>query len=239
MMAARIPLPASSAFVRPVRRRAACKCTSVIAGRKQSPTTSHPFSTTSLRQYEMEVERAERPRWQATPERMVAPFRSRPRPLHNTFYVNEDPRLLDQVYIKVLGSGGQRVLTEEVKWLAVTHKSFDHGRRGYNDRLAFLGRTTVLGRGVESDAVICIGKRIVDLQTSLAMVHSASSHPLVAAPDPYGRTPFQHPALEGLEVLSSEAKLDMTDRRRLAQIAEGYGLADVIRWKPRQVGHRR
>ncbi|KAA6413082.1 MAG: rnase iii domain [Lasallia pustulata] len=150
---------------------------------------------------------------------MVAPFRSRPRPLHNTFYVNEDPRLLDQVYIKVLGSGGQRVLTEEVKWLAVTHKSFDHGRRGYNDRLAFLG------------------KRIVDLQTSLAMVHSASSHPLVAAPDPYGRTPFQHPALEGLEVLSSEAKLDMTDRRRLAQIAEGYGLADVIRWKPRQAAN--
>ena len=31
------------------------------------------------------------------------------------------------------------MLTEEVKWLAVTHKSFDHGKRGYNDRLAFLG----------------------------------------------------------------------------------------------------
>ena len=32
------------------------------------------------------------------------------------------------------------MLTEEVKWLAVTHKSFDHGKRGYNDRLAFLGK---------------------------------------------------------------------------------------------------
>ena len=32
------------------------------------------------------------------------------------------------------------MLTEEVKWLAVTHKSFDHGKRGYNDRLAYLGR---------------------------------------------------------------------------------------------------
>lgn len=31
------------------------------------------------------------------------------------------------------------MLTDEVKWLAVTHKSFDHGRRGFNDRLAFLG----------------------------------------------------------------------------------------------------
>ena len=33
------------------------------------------------------------------------------------------------------------MLTDEVKWLAVTHKSFDHGRRGYNDRLAFFGIT--------------------------------------------------------------------------------------------------
>jgi large subunit ribosomal protein L15 len=31
------------------------------------------------------------------------------------------------------------VLDEEAKWLAVTHKSFDHGRRGFNDRLAYLG----------------------------------------------------------------------------------------------------
>lgn len=77
----------------------------------------------------------------------------------------------------------------------------------------------------------------MDLQTSLAMLHTASPHPKVAAPDPYGRTPFEHPALEGLEVLSLEAKLDMTHRKRLAQIAEAYGLAGVIRWKPKQVGH--
>lgn len=81
----------------------------------------------------------------------------------------------------------------------------------------------------------CIGKRILDLQTSLAMLHTASSHPKVEAPDPYGRTPFEHPALEGLEVLSPEAKIDLTDKKRLAQIAEGYGLAGVIRWKPKQV----
>lgn len=236
-MAARLPLPAFSAFVQPVERRAACKYTSTITPRKQSPTALHPFSTTSLRQDEMDVERAERPRWQATPERMVAPFRSRPRPLNNEHRVNEDPQRLDQVYIRVLGNGGERVLTDEAKWLAVTHKSFDHGRRGYNDRLAFLGRTIVFGRGIRSDAVSYIGKRIVDLQTSLAMIRSASPHPQNAAPDPHGRTPFGHPALEGLDALSSEAKLEMTDRRRLAQIAEGYGLAGVIRWKPRQVGH--
>lgn len=41
--------------------------------------------------------------------------------------------------MNVLGNGGNELLTEEVKWLAVTHKSFDHGRRGYNDRLALMG----------------------------------------------------------------------------------------------------
>jgi len=39
----------------------------------------------------------------------------------------------------MLGEGGEKVLSEEVKWLAVTHKSFDQGRRGFNDRLAFVG----------------------------------------------------------------------------------------------------
>lgn len=80
------------------------------------------------------------PRWKATPPQMKAPFRSKPPPFKpNDFAVNEDPALLDQVYVEVLGKNGDKVLTEEVKWLAVTHKSFDHGRRGYNDRLAFLG----------------------------------------------------------------------------------------------------
>lgn len=79
---------------------------------------------------------------------MRAPYRSRPRHVEDGHKVNEDPRRLDHVYIKMLGEGGERVLTDEVKWLAVTHKSFDHGRRGYNDRLAFLGRNILLGRGV-------------------------------------------------------------------------------------------
>lgn len=77
---------------------------------------------------------------------MTAPYRSRPRHSQDEHKVNDDPRRLDHVYIKLLGNGGERVLTDEVKWLAVTHKSFDHGRRGYNDRLAFLGRTINLVR---------------------------------------------------------------------------------------------
>jgi hypothetical protein len=69
----------------------------------------------------------------------MAPFRVRPLPKGGPFKVNEDPKRLDDAYIRMLGPGGDKVLGEEVKWLAVTHKSFDHGRRGFNDRLAYLG----------------------------------------------------------------------------------------------------
>lgn len=55
------------------------------------------------------------------------------------FQVNTSSSVLNEAYVNVLGNGGDEVLPEEVKWLAVTHKSFDHGRRGYNDRLALLG----------------------------------------------------------------------------------------------------
>ena len=30
-------------------------------------------------------------------------------------------------------------LTDEVKWQAVTHKSFDHGRQPFNEKLAIYG----------------------------------------------------------------------------------------------------
>ena len=69
----------------------------------------------------------------------MAPYRVRPRPQGPEFRVNEDPRRLDEAYARMLGPGGEKVLSDEVKWLAVTHKSFDHGRMGFNDRLAYLG----------------------------------------------------------------------------------------------------
>jgi large subunit ribosomal protein L15 len=53
--------------------------------------------------------------------------------------VNKDPRRLDEMYTRLLGSDGPSLLSDETKWLAVTHKSFDHGRRGFNDRLAYFG----------------------------------------------------------------------------------------------------
>ena len=108
------------------------------------PWSQHPsraISTSSKRSEAYKpISQPSPPRWQATPPQMVAPVRVRQPAYHpEEFKVNESSALLDEVYVKVLGNGGEDVLTEEVKWLAVTHKSFDHGRRGYNDRLAFLG----------------------------------------------------------------------------------------------------
>ncbi|KAF2815985.1 uncharacterized protein BDZ99DRAFT_432860 [Mytilinidion resinicola] len=144
---------------------------------------------------------------------MAAPFRTRPKPDGPAYVVNSDPRRLDAVYAKLLGEAAP--LSDEVKWLAVTHKSFDHGRRGFNDRLAVLGR------------------RVISLQTSLALLNSTpSSTP--AAPDAYNRVPVAHPALAGLGGLTAETKAEVLSKARLAGLAERYGLDKVTRWKPKK-----
>lgn len=70
---------------------------------------------------------------------MAAPYPVRIKDPEKEWEVNSDPAKLDRFYNKFLGRGGDSVLTEEAKWLAITHKSFDQGRRGFNDRLAFFG----------------------------------------------------------------------------------------------------
>ena len=65
-------------------------------------------------------------------------------PVNKIWVVNNDPEVLDSMYNKLLGPGGSKMLPEEVKWLAVTHKSFDQGRRGFNDRLALMGMLILL-----------------------------------------------------------------------------------------------
>lgn len=71
---------------------------------------------------------------------MKAPVRTRPtKPDWKPFECNTSAAKLDAMYVKLLGKTGPKMLSDETKWLAVTHKSFDFGRRGFNDRLAFLG----------------------------------------------------------------------------------------------------
>lgn len=81
------------------------------------------------------------PRWSQTPAGMKAAVQMdfARNPKNKVWTVNSDPARLDRMYETLLGKGGSKMLPEELKWLAVTHKSFDQGRRGFNDRLAMLG----------------------------------------------------------------------------------------------------
>ena len=126
-----------------VNPRIKCRCASLRPSAIHAFTTSSPHPNDNeggVSRYSNEGRNLrEGPRWASTPPRMIAPVRSKPPVFNNDFEVNNDPVKLDRVYRRTLGEDGENVLTDEVKWLAVTHKSFDHGRRGYNDRLAFLG----------------------------------------------------------------------------------------------------
>lgn len=92
---------------------------------------------------EEELNGEPKPRWAYTPEAMIGAhgfsLNKIKVPSRAIWSVNEDPKKLDDFYDRLLGPNGQRMLPEEVKWLAVTHKSFDYGRRGFNTRLAYFG----------------------------------------------------------------------------------------------------
>ncbi|PSK36690.1 54S ribosomal protein L15, mitochondrial [Elsinoe australis] len=147
------------------------------------------------------------------PGQVRMPFRLRPAPSQPPFKVNTDASVLDSAYVSLLGRGGDLLLPSDLKWLAVTHKSFDHGWQGNNDRLAFLG------------------KRIVDLQVSLSLV--AMPRLKTWGEDEEG-SGDQGGAISGLENLTVFAKTRVQDPRRLAGLAREKGLERVVRWKPRK-----
>ena len=101
------------------------------------PFNPAPFSSGPYINPEAGIEHAVRPRWQTTPRGMTMPFRIRPKPQNSEWRCNDDPRRLAEFYSRFLGA--DKMLSEEVGWLAVTHKSFDQGKRGFNDRLSYLG----------------------------------------------------------------------------------------------------
>ena len=85
------------------------------------------------------------------------------------------------------------------------------------------------------------GRRILELQTSLALLQSpAHNNPSSASSsgselDSYGRTPFTTPSTQNIEAITPVSKHSIASPVRLARLAESYGLKSVIRWKPRQV----
>jgi large subunit ribosomal protein L15 len=141
-MAIHLPAPMVFQALRPAKRRLTCECLiSPQTFRQPSAQYRQALSTGPSHLADMEVDGQPRPRWSYTPPAMAAPARASYRePGVKQIKVNSDPKKLDQVYVRFLGPGGDQMLKEETKWLAVTHKSFDHARRGFNDRLAFLGK---------------------------------------------------------------------------------------------------
>jgi large subunit ribosomal protein L15 len=115
------------------RARPSCKYVSTRSS------TIWQFSASRSKADQWETNREDRPRWSYTPEEMKAPYPWKPKDPSKAFQCNEDPEKLDSFYANFLGRGGDKMLAEEIKWLAITHKSFDQGRRGFNDRLAFFG----------------------------------------------------------------------------------------------------
>lgn len=129
--------PASRSLQALSKRARRCQYSSTTS---RTSSIRHFSASSSKLDTQYENERAPRPRWSYTPQKMTAPYPMQARDPNMAWECNSDPAKLDRFYIKFLGRGGDTVLTDEVKWLAVTHKSFDQGRRGFNDRLAFFGR---------------------------------------------------------------------------------------------------
>ncbi|KAI0966666.1 RNase III domain-containing protein [Xylaria arbuscula] len=179
-------------------------------------TCSRTFATSPCRPSEAAA--AEAPRWSYTPERMKAPFSPHitKNPARSRWRVNEDPQKLDNALNSFLGRDGERMLPEELKWLAVTHKSFDQGRRGFNDRLAFLGRQICNKEAMES------------------IITSPPNYDGIPT-DPYAekRQPFEDPGLRSLDNLSGSQPNDIFTPEKLTKLALATGLTEVVRWKPR------
>ncbi|KAI1458878.1 ribonuclease-III-like-domain-containing protein [Annulohypoxylon moriforme] len=203
---------------RPAARLARQARQAIRTSRTQSAASSYrpassSFSTSAVRPSELE----DRPRWSYTPERMKAPFSPHitKDPSRSVWKVNEDPQKLDDVLNNILGRDGERMLPEELKWLAVTHKSFDQGRRGFNDRLAFLGRQ------------ICV------LECTQSIITSPPNRPIHEDPFVDRRKPYEDSILHGIDNLATKQPSDMLSPQKLAQFALDTGLTTVVRWKPR------
>ncbi|KAL8388132.1 hypothetical protein RB595_009433 [Gaeumannomyces hyphopodioides] len=171
------------------------------------------------------------PRWAKTPDRMKAPFSlaiPKDGDAAHVWKINEDPAVLDEFYDRFLGRNGHKLLPEELKWLAVTHKSFDQGRRGFNTRLAHFGRQILVLEAV---------RFIMASPASSAPVDGQGVEPV---PEPAAelegsRKPFEHPALANVDKLSLAQPQTLLTQGRITRLAFRNRLNEVVRWVPRNV----
>lgn len=204
------------------RSRPVCECARPAA-RAAAIRQLSTGSFTPIKDEGYQAERAEtqveKPRWSYTPERLKAPYSFRVKGEdRKQWECNSDPEKLNRFYNNFLGPGGEEMLTEEVKWLAVTHKSFDQGRRGFNDRLAFLGR------------------RILNHQTNIALLSSPIATQTQSLQDPAEeRKPFRHPAVDKLQNITDAPIEEILNKRRVAGLGTQCGMRDILRWVPRNL----
>ncbi|KAK4096708.1 hypothetical protein N658DRAFT_501276 [Parathielavia hyrcaniae] len=209
---------AASATCKALRRcNASAQSVACRLGPVRQLSTSPSRSSEAAEAVESVTEQQIRPRWSYTPERMKGPGFSInvvKVPSRTVWHNNEDPARLDAMYNRLLGSKGDKMLPDEIKWLAVTHKSFDQGRRGFNTRLAYFGRL------------------IVSLETTRHIIVAPT--PARDPPrDPFGREPFQHSALANIDKLNAKQPVNVVSKEKLAKLAVDVGMPEVIRWKPR------
>ncbi|KAH7368639.1 RNase III domain-containing protein [Plectosphaerella cucumerina] len=204
----------------PLKRTARAFTTTPATAQTESATKIDELSRRTLESERPGDLKETRPRWSYTPEGMKAPFSPHvvKDPSRKIWKVNSDPVKLDQMYLRLLGKGGDKLLPEEIKWLAITHKSFDQGRRGFNDRLAFLGRQAII------------------LEVSQSILAGAQVEAAVV-PDSHGREAFQHPALSRLDNFNAKLPQDIVTREKIERLAIDVGLDKVVRWKPRLPGN--
>ncbi|KOS17215.1 54S ribosomal protein L15 [Escovopsis weberi] len=191
--------------------------TSSTGARTTAPSTTTTTTKTIETPEFFKIREGEsKPRWKETPAQMKAPWQLdfAKNPKNKVWAVNNNPARLDEMYEKLLGPGGSRMLPEELKWLAVTHKSFDYGRRGFNDRLALMGRMTMLMEAT---------KEIV----------SQGPQEGSMVPDQFDRTPVENQQLLSVDNLNIQGPKDVIAKEKLFSLADKVGLLDVVRWKPR------
>ncbi|EHA52004.1 hypothetical protein MGG_05970 [Pyricularia oryzae 70-15] len=200
-----------------------------VLRRCSAPLLSRPFSQSLARQVTTAAEVADEqpvnsnlPRWAKTPERMksTVPLGEMRNPSNRQFYqVNESQARLDQFYNSFLGRDGEMMLGDEAKWLSVTHKSYDQGRRGFNSRLALHGKQVLR---LEITQMI--------LATPSVQRAEPSTEDVVET-----RQPFEHPALARVNNLAHVNYRDIVDQVKLARLGMEYGLHEVVRWQPRAI----
>lgn len=76
---------------------------------------------------------------------------------------------------------------------------------------------------------------MVNLQLSLALLHSSQKSNSLAEVDQYGRKPPNTPELEGVLNVSDGMKAQYLSQYKLGALAQKYGIVEVMRWKPKQV----